>query len=269
MPRRTTSSGHSDNPATAMTSSGSNVWPATAAVVTALRASPDSRPHAAARRHGHCLESGHLRPSTSSRPDGPGTRRPLAARAEPSSRTKKGTPSVRSNTARRNEGATVPSVCSSRARWPRHRTARQRSAAAGKLGAARCAAVGPSVRAATRRCGTRQHQQWFGVQRPRQGAQQLRRSVVSPLEIVQEQHCWTPAAMPARACRIASKSVARSPTAAGGPSSGSSIGEVASQGTFDEWHIGRCSPIRPQSFHDWPERRRAALDGKAFQGLQA
>ena len=113
-----------------------------------------------------------------------------------------------------------------------------------------------------------QHQQWFGVQRTRQGAKQLRRSVVSPLEIVKEQHCGTPSrdtrqSLPDRLEERGAITYRRRRAELR-----KQHGEVASQGTFDEWYIARCSPIRPQPFHDRPERRRAALDGKAFQDLQ-
>ena len=270
MPRRTTSSGHSDNPATAMTNSGSNVWPATAAVATALRASSD-RPAA--------------RSSTASRTLS-GMRDILTLHQFQASRARHQAAAGGEGRAElaHEEGNAVGTV--------KHRSAQRRRNRAECLLEQGCAGLGiewldsdlpqpgssaqlaaqPSDRVsawqlvATERA---QHQQWFGVQRTRQGAQQLRRRVVSPLEIVKEQHCRTPGcdsgqSLPDRleergaithGCRRAELRKQH--------------GEVAGQGTFDEWHIARRSQVRPQPFDDRPEGRRAALDGEALQGLQA
>jgi hypothetical protein len=233
MPRRSSSSGHSCSPATAVTRSGSNVCPATAAAITAARASPD-RPAARSSTASRTLSgSGTSSPSSSSRPDGPGLSRPLAASADPSSFTKKGTPSVRSNTAPRSEGAATPRVRSSRVavasapsgstvtcrRWP----ARRSSLRIRRIG---CPLGSSSLRNAPRISS---------------GCSSIERaSAGNSSRVASSAHCRSSrnsaagcrAAIAANARRMASNNVARSPWGAAAPSSGSSSARCAASGPW-------------------------------------
>jgi hypothetical protein len=230
-PRRSSSSGHSFSPATAVTRSGSKVSPTTVAAVTAARASSD-RPAARSSTASRTLSgSGTSAPSSSSTPDGPGWSRPLDASADASSFTKKGTPSVRSNTARCREGAAVPRARSSRMavatapsgstvtcrRWPARRSSLRVRRIEWPLGSS-------SLRNAPRISSG-----WVSTDRA---------SAPSSSRVASSAHCRSSrnraagcrAAIAARARRTASNRVARSPSGAAGPSSGRSSARWAASG---------------------------------------
>ena len=212
MPRRITSSGHSDNPATAMTNSGSNVWPATAAVADGVASlvgqagRPEQHSVADAVRKREILTLQQFQAGRRSVPDGRSLPRPSPARVRRRERRRYGQRLLGATTAR-------PCRVSARAgrRWPRHRAAR----------AAICRsrdARRSSLRSRRTEC-PRGNSSLRNAPSTSSGSESSERARAPSSSGVASSAHWRSSrnstvgrrrAIAARACRMASKSVARS-----------------------------------------------------------